>query len=66
MGLVKELAMMVPGCGSRLLVPLFPRLPRRTPSICRSTHQMPGMPSRIHSAPFLTRALSGSQERKAK
>lgn len=35
--------------------------PRRTPSTCRSTHQMPAMPKKIHRYPFLMPDPSGNQ-----
>lgn len=40
--------------------------PRLTPSICKSTHQMPGMPSIHHSTVFLIKEFTGSQEKSSR
>lgn len=40
--------------------------PRLTPSICKSTHQIPGMPSMDHSTVFLIKEFTGSHEKRSR
>jgi len=59
MGEVKEDAMMFDGCGT-LPSCFFAREPFLTPSIWRSIHHMPGIPSIIHSIAFFNNDPSGN------
>lgn len=64
-GLVKELAIMFPGRGT-LPSCFCASEPFFTPSICRSIHQIPGIPRIIHNTAFLKSEPSGNHCRKRK
>lgn len=64
-GLVNWAAMTERGCGTRD-GGCCESDPRLTPSSCRSTHQIPGMPSIPHSNSFRKASGSGSWARKRK
>lgn len=65
MGLVNELAMTFPGCGT-LPSCFCAREPFFTPSICRSIHHIPGIPRIIHNTAFLNNDPSGNHCRNRK
>jgi hypothetical protein len=61
-GDVNDEAMMLPGLGKRSWC--FASDPLLTPSICRSTHQIPGIPSIVHKAAFFIKEFTGSHEKR--
>ena len=65
MGDVKDEAIMLDGAGTRCAFPLASD-PFLTPSICRSIHQIPGIPSISHNKAFFASDPSGSHWRKTK
>ena len=65
MGDVKEDAITLEGSGT-LPSCFFAREPFFTPSICKSIHHMPGIPSIIHSMAFLNSDPRGNHCRKRK
>ena len=64
-GDVKEDAIISEGSGTRPSR-FFAKEPFFTPSICRSIHHTPGMPSIIHNIAFLSSEPRGNHCRKRK
>jgi len=64
-GEVKHDAIISPCCGTRPWC-FFASEPFLTPSICKSIHHMPGIPSIIHRIAFLTNDPSGNHCRNRK